>query len=87
MSWPMTAALVVLLAIGLWLGDRALLAAERRGWIYWRRRRATSSSLGSAMRSVHGLLEPDKRHVVEERQRQEADIDVAGDDAPGDRGS
>lgn len=83
MPWPVTVGLVVLAVLLLWLLDRALLAAEERGWIYWRHRKPSSSQMGSAMLSVHGILEPDKQHVVEERQRQEADIDVATDDDPG----
>lgn len=77
-----TALLLVVLAGSLYLIDRALLWAEERGWIYWRRRKANSTSVGSAMLSVHAILEPDKRHVVEERQRQDADIEVAEDDDP-----
>jgi len=76
------ALVVVVVAASLYLIDRALLWAEQRGWIYWRRRKASSTSVGSAMLSVHSILEPDKRHVVEERQRQDADIDLADDDDP-----
>lgn len=82
MPWPTAAIVIPLAAVVLWLIDRALLTAEDRGWIYWRRRQASSSQLGSAMLSVQGLLEPDKIHVTEERQRQEADIDIAADNDP-----
>ncbi len=82
MAWWTVAMLVVLVGAALWLIDWMLLGAEARGWLYWRHRKARSSSLGSAMLSVQGLLEPDKQHVVEERQRQDADIDVAEDDDP-----
>jgi hypothetical protein len=34
------------------------------------------------MLTVQGLLELDKQHVVEERQRQAADTDLARDDDP-----
>lgn len=62
--------------------DRLLLAAERRGWIYWRRRSPTSSARSAAMLSTHALLEPDKEHVVEEIQQQQADIDRAEGEEP-----
>ena len=78
--WWTIALLVGLVGAVLRLLDRMLLKAEQRGWIYWRHRKPHSSSLGSAMLTVQGLLEPDKQHVVEERQRQAADIDVAEDD-------
>jgi hypothetical protein len=81
MTWP-TVGLLVVSCAALWLIDRLLLMAEARGWIYWRRRKASSSSLGSAMMAAQSFLEPDAHHVVEERQRQEADIDVAADDSP-----
>lgn len=58
--------------------DRLLLAAEARGWIYWRRRRASPGTLGNAVASMHALLEPDRRHLAEERRavrREEEDED------------
>ena len=72
---------VGLVALALVL-DRAMLWAEKRGWVYWRRNKASSSSLGSAMLEVQSILEPDKKHVVEEQARQRSDIDQAGDDDP-----
>lgn len=62
--------------------DRLLLAAEARGWVYWRRRTATGSSAGSALLGVQAILEPNAEHVVAEERRQADDIDVAGDDDP-----
>ena len=62
--------------------DRAMLWAEKRGWVYWRRNKASHSSLGSAMLEVQSILEPDKEHVVEEQARQRGDIDQTSDDDP-----
>lgn len=70
--------------LGLVIIDRLLLAAERRGWIYWRRRKASVSRASSALLSIQSIFEPDREHVVEERAREEADIDVAADDDPPD---
>lgn len=72
---------LAVVAVGLVL-DRMLLAAEGRGWVYWRRRSASGSSAGNALLSFHAIFEPDREHTVEESARQEADIDVAGDDEP-----
>ena len=58
-----------LLAVLLWLADRALLRAEARGWIYWRKKRGHSDRLGQAFLELHTMLEPGKRHVIEERRR------------------
>lgn len=80
--------LLVLLgaAAGLILLDRLLLALERRGWIYWRRSRGSSGSLGNAMLDVQKILEPSKRHVVEERRRSPDERPEDGD-PPKPRGS
>lgn len=77
----------------LWLGiavmalvvlDRALLAAEAKGWIYWRRRAPSQSSVGDALQQVQALVEPGAHHVVEERDRQQdaADEDPGPDPLP-----
>lgn len=68
---------LVLAVPGAVLVDRLLLAAEARGWIYWRRRQASSTALGSAALTVQAILEPEKAHVVEERRDQ-------GEEEPGD---
>jgi hypothetical protein len=64
------------------LFDLAMLWAEGRGWVYWRRNKASRSALGSAMLEVQSILEPDKEHVVEERARERGDIQQTGDDDP-----
>lgn len=64
------------------LFDRAMLWAERRGWVYWRRNKASRSAWGSAMLELQSIFEPDKEHVLEERARQRGDIQQAGDDDP-----
>jgi hypothetical protein len=69
----------VLLVVALPLIDRALLAAERYGLVYWRRRSASTSALGTALLGLQAILEPDKHHVVEERVRGDSDEDADGD--------
>jgi hypothetical protein len=69
-------------AAALFALDRALLAAERRGWVYWRRRGPTPGAAGTALLEVQAIFEPDRQHVVEEIRRQGADIDHAADDEP-----
>lgn len=74
---------VIVGLIAAWLGfDRAMLWAEQRGWVYWRRNKASRSAVGSALLELQSILEPDKEHVVEERARQRGDIEQAGDDDP-----
>jgi hypothetical protein len=69
----------LLLVVALPLADRGLLAAERHGFVYWRRRSASTSALGTALLGLQAILEPDKHHVVEERVRGDADEDADGD--------
>ena len=72
-------AIAVAVGAGLWLLDRALLAAEAGGWIYWRRRRGGSGTLSAAFLSVQSLVEPEKRHVVEELRRAAPEEDEDGE--------
>jgi hypothetical protein len=54
------------------------MARRLRGWFAWRRRRGTAG-VGNALLAIHALLEPDRRHAVEERQRRPVEEDVAGE--------
>lgn len=68
---------IVLLAL---VADRLLLAAEARGWIYWRKRKASPGTAASAMLEVQSILEPGRAHVAEAARAEETDEDDAGDD-------
>ncbi len=70
-------------AAGLYGFHRLAVWAERRGWIYYRKRRGSSGTLGSALLEVQSLLEPSKRHVVEERRRDVVDDEESGDPPSG----
>ncbi|HEU5162507.1 MAG TPA: hypothetical protein VFV54_05140 [Thermoanaerobaculia bacterium] len=58
--------------------DLALLAAERRGWIYYRHSRGRSGSAASAFLEIQSMMEPSRKHVLEARREKE-DEDEAGD--------
>ncbi|KAA0254409.1 hypothetical protein FBQ97_06315 [Acidobacteria bacterium ACD] len=77
-SWLRAGLWVAGILVALYLLDRLLLAAEARGWIYWRRRKASPGTLGSAVASAHALLEPDRRHLVEERRAVRVEEDEEG---------
>lgn len=68
------AALVALHYLALW--------AERRGWIYYRKRRGSSGTVGRAFMEVQSLLEPGVGHVIESMEEDVADQDEAGDPPP-----
>ena len=63
------AAIVVLVAI-----DRVALWMERRGWIYWRKRQpgvargAGGGGLSGVLTDFQQLVEPQVRHVIEDRE-------------------
>lgn len=84
-----SAALAVAVLVSL---DRGLLWAQRRGWIYYRRRKPSRSALGSAFLEVQSIFEADKRHVLEVRRQEHREEDGeaawphggAGADAPRD---
>ncbi len=60
----------VVLALGLLVVlDRLMLAAERRGWVYYRHRKPTSGSMSSAaFWSISDVLQPGRQVVVEQQR-------------------
>ena len=67
----------------LFLVDRALLAMESRGWVYWRcTKTRPSGGLGNAFQALQEILEPGQRHVIEQKleDREERDADGEGGD-------
>jgi len=75
-KWTLAVVAVAALLVGL---DRLLLAAEARGFIYYRRRKASPGSLGSAMLEIHSLMQPSARHAVEEQRRVVEEEDDEGE--------
>ena len=72
------------LGLGLLLvADRLMVAAERRGWVYYRRRKPTSGSMsGAAFGSISDVLQPGRQVVVEQQRddRQRRTSHRAGED-------
>ena len=67
--------------VALFLGDRLLLWMEARGWIDYRRTypgRLNPGQVGPAFLAIQGLLEPEKRHAVEEQTAVRTERDDAG---------
>lgn len=69
------ALLAVLAAAAVLAVHRLALMAEDRGWIYYCRRKPSSSALGNAFLEVQSLLEPEKSRLVEVRKEQAVDED------------
>jgi hypothetical protein len=70
---------VLALSLVLLFLDRLLLWCESKGWIYWRRRKASPGTAGAAFLEVHAMLEPGKAHVVEEMKQVREERDDEGD--------
>ena len=56
--------------------------AERRGWIYYRRRQGSWGAVGAALAEVQAIYRPGQHHVRQVRER--ADV-YREDDADGDQ--
>jgi hypothetical protein len=61
-SWLVTAFVLVAALV---LVDQALLQAEARGWIFYRRRKASPGTSAAAALTMQAMLQPGARHVVE----------------------
>ena len=67
-------------AVGCLYGFHCLaLWAERRGWIYYLKRRGSSGALGSALLEIQAVMEPSKRYVLEERRKDDSEAQESGD--------
>jgi len=60
---------VVVVAIVLFIADRALLKMEERGWIYYRKKQGHTDRIGEAALRLQAILEPSKQYVIEERKK------------------
>ncbi len=67
------------MAVALFLLDRALLRAEARGWIYYRKNKPSRSSLGNAFLEVQKLVEPSKEAMVEIMKEEKKEQAESGD--------
>jgi hypothetical protein len=73
-----TPLLIVTVGLGLYGLHRLALMAEERGWIHYRKA-GRGGSIGNALLEVHSILEPQQKHVVEERKREHAEERESGD--------
>jgi hypothetical protein len=87
----MSLALKIILAaagvgLALFVLDRLALAMERRGWIYYRKKKPSSTSLGNAFLNLQSLIEPGTRQVVEVRREKKDQHDSGDEPEPGRKG-
>ena len=58
---------------------RTALWMERRGWIFYKETKASSSSMSNAFMQVQAMFEPAAEYVVERRRTDEVEETDAGD--------
>ena len=64
---------------GLYCLHRIALVAERRGWIYYRKKRGGGAAMGNALLEVQAIIEPSQRYVLEERVKDDSEAQDAGE--------
>jgi FtsZ-interacting cell division protein ZipA len=70
----------LLVVIGLFILDRLLLAAERKGWIFYRHR--TSGGTSGVAFGMAEFLQPGARVTIEQQESDRMTRQIAEDDAP-----
>lgn len=75
LTWALVAIGIIAILIGL---DRLGLWLEDRGWLYYRRKKPTSSPV-SALVAMQQFIEPGVKHVVEVRHKKRSETDIEAD--------
>jgi len=65
--------------IALFVLDRLGLLMEKRGWIYYRKKKPSQSSLGNAFLEIQSILEPSKKILVEVKKDEKKEQAQSGD--------
>ncbi len=71
--------LLVIGIVGIYVFRRAARWMYSRGWINWKVRRGTSSSLGNAVLGVQTIFQPQTREILEARLAEESEQRESGD--------
>ncbi len=73
-------AIVIVVAVGAFLWVGWLMKRREQRWVSddWRRG-GSSARVGNALLEVQSLLEPDRRHMLQERQRSRRDDEGSAD--------
>ncbi len=75
LTWGAAAIGIIAILIGL---DRLCLWLEDRGWLYYRRKKPTSSPM-SALVAMQQFIDPGVMHVVEVRHKKRSETDIEAD--------
>lgn len=70
--------IVAIIAGGILLHLLALWM-ERKGWIYYKHNKPSSSALDNAFLEVQSILEPNKKHIIEIKKEQKREDEDKGE--------
>ncbi len=73
---------IALLVAALFVFDRLLLALEAKGYVYYRKKKASLRSTGSVLMELHGVIEPRAKNVIEAKQQVVHHHDESGPPKP-----
>ena len=71
--WLKILLIAVAVLVGLFVLDRLGLWMEARGWVYWRKMKPKGGGLAAGLTAFHELVEPQVRHVAEDREERTID--------------
>lgn len=77
LEWLVGGSSVLLAALVI---DRTMLAAEARGWIYWRKRHPSRETGSGALGEMVEIFKPTQQLLQEEKRRQDAGAEQANAD-------
>ena len=70
---------VLLGVLSLWALHHLGLWLERRGWLFYRDRKPSSSAVGNAFLNIESFVRPGARHEAEAHQEEVVREDESGD--------
>jgi len=71
---------ILLVAIALlFVLDRLFLAAEARGWIYYRKKQSSPGTSASAFLELQSMLEPGRKYEIQVQRSEEEENDESGE--------
>lgn len=84
MKWLLICAAIAVVALVI---DRLMVAAEARGWVYWRRGPTSGSLSAAALSPLHTLTQPSYEYVVQARDREHTRVVTNEDGEPPEPGA
>ena len=78
MNWIIKSILILL---SLFIIDRIGLWAEKRGYVYWRKKKPSSGGFGNALGELQSFMRPSAKYVIEVQEKK--DVKERGEQGDG----